>query len=375
MGTALRSSPVVDETREICQNKPMRPAVIDVFCGIGALSYGFQREGFRVLTGIDSDASCRFVFETNVRGAAFQAEDVTRISATELRRRFASHPPAKRILIGCAPCTPFSMYVGRYKKKRRKSDGRWQLLKEFGRLVLATKPAVISMENVPRLTRHPVFRQFVRHLRTAGYHVTFKVLRAHHFGVPQRRSRLVLLASRFGPIELPRPTHRETPLTVRQAIGHLPAIKAGESCPRDRLHRARGLSEQNLRRIKSTVEGGSWRDWDSRLQLDCHRRKAGKSFRSVYGRMRWDAPSPVITTQCLGIGNGRFGHPKQHRAISIREAAILQTFPKAFRFVPPRAPISGLQLARQIGNAVPVRLARLIARAIQDHLALHEKAR
>ena len=206
-------------------------------------------------------------------------------------------------------------------------------------------------------------------LENLGYTVTYQLVRAHHFGVPQRRTRLVLFASKFGKIELIKATHKASPRTVREAIGHLPPISAGE-VPRigDRLHRSRGLSSINLKRLKSSKQGGSWRDWDKDLQLDCHRKESGKSFRSVYGRMHWDAPSPVITTQCLGIGNGRFGHPSQDRAISIREAALLQSFPMNFKFIPPRAPVYGLILARQIGNAVPVLLARVIARSIRSHL-------
>jgi DNA (cytosine-5)-methyltransferase 1 len=180
---------------------------------------------------------------------------------------------------------------------------------------------------------------------------------------------LVLFASLWGKVEMAPPTHRNKPRTVRDTIGNLPEIRAGEKCRSDRLHVTRNLTDRNLERLRSTAQGGSWKDWDERLQLACHKKKRGKSFRSVYGRMSWDAPSPVITTQCLGIGNGRFGHPKQDRAISIREAALLQSFPKAFRFLPPRAQINGVQLARQIGNAVPVKLGRAIARSIKHHLA------
>jgi DNA (cytosine-5)-methyltransferase 1 len=124
----------------------------------------------------------------------------------------------------------------------------------------------------------------------------------------------------------------------------------------------------NLRRLRATREGGSWKDWDEDLQLDCHKKDGGRSFRAVYGRMSWDEPSPVITTQCLGIGNGRFGHPSQDRAISIREAAILQSFPPDFDFVPEDEDVCGLHLARQIGNAVPPRLGQAIARSIKLHL-------
>jgi DNA (cytosine-5)-methyltransferase 1 len=346
----------------------MRAAVVDLFCGVGGLSYGFKKEGFDVKWGVDSDASCKYAFETNV-GAPFLAKDIRQLSASRVSKVFAGDKSAYRVLIGCAPCAPFSLYTGRYRKaKRRDQNRKWQLLKEFSRLVLATEPHVVTMENVPRLQRHRIFDQFVASLRRAGYTITQYEVRADRYGVPQRRTRLVLFASRFGGIEIVPPTHLNDPVTVRDAIGKLPRITAGVACRSDRLHVSRGLSKKNLLRLRSTREGGSWKDWSQDLQLACHKKRKGKSFRSVYGRMRWDALAPVMTTQCLGIGNGRFGHPEQDRAISIREAAMLQTFPRKFRFVPPKEPISGLHLSRQIGNAVPVQLSRIIARSIQRHL-------
>lgn len=345
----------------------MRVSVIDLFCGVGGLSYGFKAEGFKVLAGIDSDESCKYAYEKNVQ-ADFVPLDVSRLSARKVEELFAECEDSYRVLIGCAPCSPFSPYTGRYRKKKRRRDQRWQLLEEFSRLVRATKPDVVSMENVPRLMRHPVFHGFVRTLKETGYSVTFQKVRADHYGVPQRRARLVLIASKYGEVHLPPPTHRDNPVTVRDAIGHLPPIKAGESCRRDRLHMSRGLSDKNMKRLRSTKEGGSWKDWDENLQLRCHKKRQGRSFRSVYGRMRWDTPSPVITTQCLGIGNGRFGHPEQDRAISLREAALLQSFPQNFRFVAPHHSVFGLVVARQIGNAVPVKLGRVIAKTIKDHL-------
>ena len=346
----------------------MRASVVDLFCGVGGLSYGFKKEGFQVKGGVDSDPSCKYAFETNI-GAPFLAQDIRKLPASYVSKLFPVDRSGYRILIGCAPCAPFSLYTGRYRKaKCRDQKRRWQLLKEFSRIVLATKADVISMENVLGLRRHPIFRQFAAGLRRSGYTVTYYEVRADHYGVPQRRSRLVLFASMFGKVEMLPATHRDNPVTVRDVIGKLPSIKAGIPCAHDRLHVTRSLSEKNLSRLMSTREGGSWKDWPEHLQLACHKKKRGKSFRSVYGRMKWNALGSVITTECLGIGNGRFGHPKQHRAISIREAALLQTFPMKFKFVPPREPVIGIHLARQIGNAVPVRLAQIIARSIKRHL-------
>jgi DNA (cytosine-5)-methyltransferase 1 len=346
----------------------MRASVVDLFCGVGGLSYGFKKEGFEIAAGIDTDPSCRYAYETNL-GARFSAQDIRELPSSQVARIFDARKSDYRVLIGCAPCSPFSLYTRRYRKaKRRDRNRKWQLLEEFSRIALATRPDVVSMENVPRLRKHPIFRQFVAGLREAGYAVTYYHVRADHYGVPQRRSRLVLFASIFGEVDMLPETHLHRPITVREAIGGLPRIKAGVPCAEDRLHVTRGLTEKNLLRLTRTREGGGWKDWPEHLRLPCHRKRGGKSFRSVYGRMRWNALGPVITTECLGIGNGRFGHPEQNRAISIREAALLQTFPKGFKFVPPRAPVIGVHLARQIGNAVPVRLAQIIARSIKRHL-------
>jgi DNA (cytosine-5)-methyltransferase 1 len=345
----------------------MRAEVVDLFCGIGGLSAGFQREGFDVVAGVDSDASCKYPYEKNIE-AKFLLRDVSALSAEEVSKLYSDF--GAKILIGCAPCQSFSGYTKRYRWNCEggRPDTRWKLLEEFGRLIEEVQPDVVSMENVTRVLVHPVFARFTETLERARYHVTYYKVRADHYGVPQRRARLVLFASRYGKVKLIEPTHRENPMTVRDAIGSLPSIKAGTAHHEDRLHRSRGLGETNLRRLRATSEGGSWKDWDEHLKLDCHKRLTGKTFRSVYGRMKWDEPAPVITTQCLGIGNGRFGHPEQDRAISIREAALLQSFPPNYAFLAPEDDVSGVRLARHIGNAVPVRLAEAVARSIRCHL-------
>ncbi len=177
----------------------MKIGVVDIFCGIGGLSHGFRTEGFDVIAGIDSDASCRYAYETNI-DANFIEADVGKVKKKEIVALFKKRKFSYRVLVGCAPCTPFSIYVGRYKKKRRRDD-RWHLLNEFSRLVQETRPDVISMENVPRLTRHQIFAKFVREIEQIGYTVTYKTVRAEHYGVPQRRSRLVLFASLWGEVK------------------------------------------------------------------------------------------------------------------------------------------------------------------------------
>lgn len=142
-------------------------------------------------------------------------------------------------------------------------------------------------------------------------------------------------------------------MTVGDVISNLPPLQAGEECPTDKLHRCRALSALNMRRIEATPYGGSWRDWPEELMLNCHKKEGGKSFGSVYGRMTWEEPAPTMTTLCTGIGNGRFGHPVQNRAISAREAALFQTFPIKYKFFPNEQEVSLVKASRYIGNAVP----------------------
>lgn len=166
------------------------------------------------------------------------------------------------------------------------------------------------------------------------------------------------------------PTHKQH-RTVRDAIGRLRPIAAGEQAPRDPLHTASRLSSLNMARIRASIPGGSWRDWPKSLVADCHKAPSGRTYPSVYGRMEWNKPAPTMTTQCFGFGNGRFGHPEQNRAISLREAAILQSFPRNYAFVPPGKPVEFSVVGRLIGNAVPVDLGRAIARSLLNHFGDH----
>lgn len=335
--------------------------VVDLFCGVGGMTHGFLKEGFRVAAGVDVDSSCCFAYEKN-NAAKFIEADVTSLEPSELASLF----PAKhrKILIGCAPCQPFSSY-----SQLKDRDEKWKLLRTFARLIAKVAPDVVSMENVPRLIGHKVFSDFVDQLTELGYHVSYELARGPEYGIPQLRTRLVLLGSKLGPISLLPPTHSPSRYrTVRHAIGRLPALTAGGADPDDPLHQCRNLTPLNLRRLLATTEGGSWKDWPADLRLACHKKEQGKTFRSVYGRMEWDQPGPTITTQSIGLGNGRFGHPDQLRALSLRESALLQTFPKSYQFLPRDEEINQGLLATHIGNAVPVRLGRIIARSIRRHL-------
>ena len=215
------------------------------------------------------------------------------------------------------------------------------------------------MENVPDVIRHQVYHDFVAELEALGYLVSAKEVACIDYGIPQRRRRHVLLASRIGHVELMSPTH-DKPVTVREVIGHLPALEAGGRDAQDLLHKSSKLNDLNLKRIKASKQGGTWRDWSAELVADCHKKDSGKYYSSVYGRMSWDEPAPTMTTLCYGFGNGRFGHPDQHRAISLREAAIFQSFPYHYQFSPLDQPLSIRDVGKMIGNAVPVRLGEVI---------------
>lgn len=343
----------------------MPNAVVDLFCGVGGLTHGLQKAGLNVIAGIDLEESCRYAYEHNNK-ARFIQRDITTIEPSEISELFPND--AIRILTGCAPCQPFSKYTNRYRKEGYKDD-KWRLLYYFGNIVKYILPEIIAMENVPELRNTDVFADFVNNLNKLNYNVSYSVVYCPDYGVPQSRKRLVLLASSIEKIKIIPPTHGVNDyITVRDAIGLLPPLESGQTDLKDRLHTATRLCEKNLQRIRASVPGGTWRSWPSDLQLKCHRKDSGTSYASVYGRMEWDSPSPTITTQFYGYGNGRFGHPTQDRAISLREGAILQSFPVDYDFIENAKPINKRQLGMQIGNAVPVELGKAIGISILNHI-------
>lgn len=338
---------------------------VDLFCGIGGLTKGLSMAGVNVVAGFDIDRSCKFAYEIN-NHAQFICKDIVNLCGQEIEQYYPVN--TIRALVGCAPCQPFSRYSSRYRKNGHK-DEKWKLLYSFKRLVEACLPQIVSMENVPNLANEGVFKDFVDALKQCGYYVDYQVVYCPEYGVPQHRKRLVLLASRIGEIHLISPLYaKENYPTVRMAIGELPEISDGEICETDLLHRSSALSKINKERIMQSVPGGTWRDWDDELKLKCHKKESGHTYPSVYGRMEWDKPSPTITTQFYGYGNGRFGHPEQNRAISLREGAILQSFPEDYIFIDEEHPALKRELGTHIGNAVPVELGKAIGVSILQHL-------
>jgi len=347
----------------------MKTSAIDLFCGIGGLSYGLMKAGIPVLAGVDLDASCRYAFEQNVQ-AEFVPKDISKVLGKELNEKYWPGNDQVKILAGCAPCQPFSTHLNKVKNK--KLTKRWRLIGEFKRLVEETHPDVVTMENVPNLANQKIFKDFVAFLQQNGYFVSYSNVYCPDYGIPQKRRRLVLLASKYGEIPLIPKTHSEANhVTLRQAIAHLPPVKAGEVCQSDPLHKTTKLSDMNLRRIKASKPNGTWLDWTKDLQLACHKKKTGRTYKAVYGRMSWDEPSSTITTQFYNYGTGRFGHPTQNRALTIREAAILQTFPDGYKFYESEKDIIIKKLSAYIGNAVPVELGVVIGKSILVHLEGH----
>lgn len=336
----------------------MEIKAVDLFCGIGGLTHGLIKAGIPVIAGIDFDNTCKYAYTQNNK-CKFINKDIHDVTVKEVKQLL--NGSKVKIVVGCAPCQPFSRH--QKDKKHRSKHKEWSLLYEFSRIIKGVKPNVLAMENVPELGNEKVFHDFLETLRHEGYYIDCNIVNVADYGVPQRRKRLVLLAAKRRQINLIESTHTDI-VTVKDAIGFLKPIGAGEKNHFDRLHIAAALSSKNIERIKASKPGGTWRDWPEELMLKCHKSASGQTYSSVYGRMRWDDLSPTMTTQFTYYGTGRFGHPEQNRAITLREGAILQSFPPTYDFVSPDCEVSIKHIARHIGNAVPPRLGEIIGKSI-----------
>ena len=331
---------------------------VDLFCGIGGLTHGLRLAGVAVKAGFDIDPTCRHAFETNNDGAEFVCKDVREVQYADLKPYYETAEVTA--LVGCAPCQPFSAH----NRRKTRSDTDCSLVNEFARLVREATPDLVSMENVPGLAKHPAFDELIETLTVLGYEVSPPdIVSCERYGVPQRRRRLVLLASRH--VRLSLPDSRRVPPTVRDCIHDLPAIKDGATSPEDPAHASMPLSPTNRQRIAQSKPGGSWADWDENLVNECHRKA---HYPAPYGRMSWDDLAPTITTQFCYYSTGRFGHPEQNRAISVREGALLQSFPLDYDLVDRTSPLTIRELARHVGNAVPVNLASAIGAAFVESM-------
>lgn len=345
----------------------MNLKAIDFFCSIGGMTYGFKQAGIEVIAGIDIDPSCKETYEYNNNPSKFILADIKEYTFDQLKKDTGiKENDDHLIFIGCSPCQYWSII----KTDKTKSSETKNLLIDFQKFVAHFKPGYVIVENVPGIMKKAEesgLNSFLEFLRSneMNYEVVYDILNSQHYGVPQNRKRFTLIASRVNKnINLP-VGGKKTKYLVKDFIGvenGFPKIKAGHIDASVFKHTCSALSVNNLKRIKKTKKNGgireAWAD-DKELQIDAYVNK-DFSFRNVYGRMCWDKPAPTITTRFNSLSNGRFGHPEENRALSLREGATLQTFPKTYDF---KEKSIG-KVAKHIGNAVPPKLALFIAKQI-----------
>lgn len=338
----------------------MTMVAFDFFCGAGGLTRGLLDAGIKVIAGFDRDAGCKKTYEHNNPPSRFVEADIIKLQIGDLKKYAGKHRFDEMLFAGCAPCQPFSSQL---KKGKNRHDAT--LLGEFGRLIKEGLPGQVLMENVPGIANvkgNSIFKRFIRLLEENNYKYEYGILDAKRYGVPQNRRRMILIATRRKKPSLPQSKYGSDLLpyrTVQKAISHFPEINAGESHPAVPNHVASSISARNLERLRHTPhDGGDRRSWPKSLRLKCHTGNY-EGHTDVYGRMAWNKPAPALTGRCNSISNGRYGHPVQNRAISLREAAALQSFPEGYVFFG-----SNVHIAHQIGNAVPVLLAEYLGKHI-----------
>lgn len=343
---------------------PLR--AVDFFCGAGGMSYGLSQSGIQVLAGLDNEKDCQKTYEENIPNAQFVKHDICTLSAKKLQQRIGIESNDDSLIFaGCSPC----QFWSKIRTDKRKSEQTAFLLKNFQKFIRYFRPGFVVIENVPGLYKRkeesilPDFQTFLKNL---GYFWADGIVNTNHYGVPQNRLRYLMIATRLT-IDLSLPKPEDSRPVVSEFIGGekgFERILAGHKDNSRFQHSCSSLSENNLRRIKMTPKSGgnrsAWKD-DNELQISAYKGR-DEIFRDVYGRMYWDKPAPTITTRFNSFSNGRFGHPEENRAISIREGATLQTFPREFYFHGKTLN----SLARQIGNAVPPELARRIGEHIKE---------
>lgn len=326
--------------------------VYDFFSGCGGASAGFQKSGMNIQFGLDSNHDAAKTFKKNFPKAFFLENDIRNVNPEDLESIIDKFTP--KLFCGCAPCQPFS----KQNHNKNEKDQRINLLGEFARFIKYYKPDFVFVENVPGIQKIQIAQSpleyFCSTLQELNYSYKTDLICAMDYGVPQPRQRLILIASRIGEPYFPSPEFGQDNLppysVVSDWISGLPSLNAGETDPNDPDHTCAVLSSINLRRIKNTPEGKGRESWPEDLELECH--KGHKGHTDVYGRLAFNKISSTLTTKCTSYSNGRYGHPIENRALSVREAACLQTFDRDFSFS------GGLgSKARQVGNAVPPLLA------------------
>jgi len=328
---------------------------IDFFCGAGGLTHGLQLSGINVFAGIDVDTTCQKSYEYN-NNSKFINKSIVDITAKEIKELLNKNTNKHNytMIAGCAPCQPYSMINTR----KKQHDERKTLLDEFGRIIKGVKPHFVLMENVSRLNKeNPYFYKFLKMLDKEGYKYEYQVLNAKDYEVAQNRKRLFLIATRLKKINLSfQNIEQQEPINLGKIIKGLETIEHNKPSTHDPLHQSKKLNEINLKRIRATPKNGGLRsNWSDDLKLNCHKKK--EVFLDNYGRLSWDKLSSTITTKFNQYYSGRFGHPEQDRALSLREGALIQSFPANYNFFG-----TDFEIAKQIGNAVPVNLSKAVGK-------------
>jgi DNA (cytosine-5)-methyltransferase 1 len=340
----------------------MKPLAIDLFSGCGGLTLGLKQAGFRVVGAVEIDPLAVKTYKTNHKRVSIWRQDISKLPVSIVKKKLDLSSGQLDLLAGCPPCQGFSSLRTRNGANQNR-DHRNNLIREMLRFVSVIRPEDVLMENVPGLKSKRQFRDFCRDLRRLGYKVDWDIKDAARYGVPQRRKRLIFLAGASA--KVPFATESKVRRTVRHAIGHLP--KAGGSG--DAIH---DIEEKRTDKILKLIkdiprDGGSRLDLPRQRQLSCHKRFDG--FKDIYGRMAWGDVAPTITSGCFNPSKGRFLHPREDRAITMREAALLQSFPLTYWF-PPDA--GKRAIALMIGNALPPELIKRISQGIRVYL--HKKS-
>jgi DNA (cytosine-5)-methyltransferase 1 len=334
---------------------------IDLFCGAGGLTQGLKQAGFNVVGAVEFHPTYAESFKLNHPKTNLKVDDITKVDPLEWAKEIGMKPGELDLLAGCPPCQGYSTIGTRNRGK--KNDPRNELVYEVLRFAIALKPKTIMMENVPALAGDDRLKSLRAQLELLGYKIDVKVLKMTHYGVPQNRRRMIMLGSRYDNIEVVKQElDTDKMVTVRDAISVLSPAGLAD----DPLHVADEKKRSDkVKKLISLIpkNGGSRTDLPEEYQLECHKRTTG--FRDVYGRMAWDQPSPTITGGCNNPSKGRFLHPEEDRVITLREAALLQTFPKDYRF----SFKSGKGgVAVMIGNALPPVFIEFHAKNILRHL-------
>jgi DNA (cytosine-5)-methyltransferase 1 len=333
---------------------------IDLFSGVGGLTSGMHRAGFKTEMAFELDDLASKAYNLNHKKTKVITKDIRKVDIEEVKQQLNGQ--TIHLLAGCPPCQGFSS-IRRLNKSKPVKDDRNGLINEYVRFIKELMPYTFMMENVPGLALDNSFHKARKVLEKLGYYVDHQVVNVKDYGVPQSRKRLVMVGSRLGPLKVAKPINKK--VTVRDTIGGMPVPEETN----DPLHKIFPIHTPEIYQLIKDIphNGGSRKDLGKDRQLKCHQ-KENVGFNDVYGRLRWDDYSTTITGGCLNPSKGRFLHPEQDRCISAREAALLQSFPKNYKF-PVDAPKSSIAL--MIGNALPPRFSYYQSKNIKQHILVH----